>query len=53
MAKKKIKELIVQVKCGYFLYIGKDQWPCGKVVTITPDQLKGQENKVTIIKEVK
>ena len=52
MAKKKIKKLIVKVKCGFRLFLDGKVFTCGKVLEVSSKDILGQENKLTIVKEL-
>lgn len=44
--------LIIQVKCGNRFFYQDKAYTCGKVLEIpSKEDLKGQENKIKIIKE--
>lgn len=52
MAKKKIRKLIVKVKCGYRLFLSGKIYTCGATLEVNAKDVEGQENKLTIIKEL-
>ena len=52
MAKKKIKRFIVKVKCGYRFFIGGKVLTCGDTKEVDSKDILGQENKLTVIKEL-
>ena len=46
------KMLIIQIKCGHRFFYEDKAYTCGKVLEIpSREVLKGQENKIKIIKE--